>query len=89
MKNMPPPQMRTYTAVRPTASAGACMSTDIGRAKGTITRKSTAEMAANTTADPPITEPICSGRFSPRYRATSTVIPIASCATAKVTRLST
>ena len=36
-----------------------------------------------------MTEPICSGRFSPRYRAMRTVTPMASWVTTKVTRFST
>ena len=36
-----------------------------------------------------MTCPMYCGRFSPRYRAMSTVMPIANCVTTKVTRFST
>lgn len=50
---------------------------------------STAERRVNTTAAPPMTEPMSSGFFSPRYRAMRTVTPMANWVTTKVTRLST
>ena len=86
MKNMPP-QMRTYTVVSPTASAGACISTDRGWAKAIRPAKSTAQIRPNTTTEPPMREPISSGFRSPRYRAMSTVMPMASWVRTKVTRL--
>ena len=47
------------------------------------------EIMVNTIAAPPMTAPIRSGLFSPKYRAIRTVIPIANWITTKVTRLST
>ena len=43
--------------VSETASAGACISTEIGWAKAIITIKSMAEITAKTTAAPPIKKP--------------------------------
>ena len=50
----------------------------MGRAKPTSPTKRTAESRVKMTAAPPMTEPICFGRFSSRYRAMRTVTPIAS-----------
>ena len=77
MKNIPPPHILTYIEVSETASAGACISTAIGLEKPIITTKSTADIIANTTIEPPISAPICCCFFSPIYLAISTVIPIA------------
>ena len=68
------------------ASSGTCISTEMGRAKPTSRMNIPTDRIVNTTAAPPRIAPICSGRFSPRYRAMRTVTPIASCVTTKVTR---
>ena len=41
------------------------MSTEMGRAKKTIPANRQTESSVNTTAAPPMTEPICSGFFFP------------------------
>lgn len=55
-----------YASQISTASVGACISTEIGRAKHTITKNNAMEMIVNTTTPPPMTAPIFSGLFSPR-----------------------
>ena len=89
IKNIPPPQIFTYTDVSPTASEGACMTMAMRREKHIITKNNTAEIIANIIIEPPITCPISSCFFSPIYLAISTVMPIANCVITNVTRLST
>ena len=89
MKNIPPPHIFTYTDVSETASAGACISTAIGLENIIITAKSTTDIIANTTIEPPISEPMSCCFFSPIYLAIRTVIPIANWVTTNVTKLST
>ena len=62
---------------------------EMGRAKHTRRMHNPTEISANTKAPPPRRGAICSGRFSPRYRAIRTVMPMASCVTTKVTKFST
>ncbi len=86
IKKIPPPQIRTYAVVCSRASGGACIITEIGCARVTIITNNTAENIVNTTAAPPITAPIFSVFFSPRYLAIKTVIPMANWLTTNVAR---
>lgn len=70
-------------------SAGACITREMGREKPTSRMHRPTEMRANTRAAPPSTGAMSWGRFSPRYRAMRTVMPMASWVTTKVTRFST
>ena len=89
MKKMPAPQMRIYWAVRSTASCGACMSTAMVLAKGTIITHSTMEINPNTSTDPPITGPILSLLSSPIACPISTVTPMERPVITNVTRFRT